>query len=529
MPRLTRQTAGTSGPVTYPSPALGWNTRDPIAAMKPGFARIMDGVVVEGGDVRMRRGWRAWATGLPGRVDGLLPWLGAGSTEALFASSGTGIYNVSTAGAVGSAVVTGLTSARWDGINFAASGGNFLFCWNGTDTERTYNGTTWATWTATGLTGRVTWGGAFKGRMFVGTANRLSFYYGGAGAIAGAFTEFPLQGIAERGGYVVGFATLTLDAGNGPDDLAIFITSEGEAIVYAGTDPASATTWGLVGRWRLPRPVGAPHRCLGQYGGDILYMCDQGVVPLRRFFSPRQAFDIIREYAITATIEPTWQALTNTQRSASGWGMCSLSRLGLLVFNVPWSATASQQVVVSENNALSRWAVPAAVWCEGMGGRAFFGDSSATGRVCLYGEDVTDAGSGLRGEVMTHYDAMRSPAKWKQALQVQPILRDALGATIEVVALTDWVAPTPQMDALGPTAAAPSVPTLPGGSSFLVWGSGLWGVGLWGGGDSGLVLPWRGAQGIGQAFALRLRLVSGNGRPAWLGSNLVVASGGPTR
>jgi hypothetical protein len=509
---------------------LGWNTREPVASMKPGYALIYDNVVTEGGDTRQRRGWASHATGLGARVDGLLPWTGAGSSEKLFASAGTAIYECTSAGAVGAAAVSTLTSARWDSINFAASGGNFLFAWNGTNTERTYDGSTWATWSATGLTGRTIWAGSFKGRMFAGTSGRLSFYYGGAGAIAGAFTEFPFQGIARRGGSVVAFATLSGDNGDGPDDLAVFITSEGEAIVYAGTDPSSATTWALVGRWELPRPLGAPHRCVMRWGGDALYLSDQGVIPLSAFRSGMTTDHAMEKYALTRNIEPTWRALASERRSSSGWGMCGMARYGLVAINTPWSATAAQQIVISENGAVSRWAgAPAAVWCEALGGGIYFGDITSAGRVMRYGESNSDAGSGVRFEAMTAFNALRGPGRWKQATQAQPILRDAQGSEFSVAALPDWTVPTAQMVALGATATAPALPAYVGGSAIGVFDVGTFDVSIFGGGEGGVTMPWRGATGIGQAFALRMRGIGGNGRPAWLGSNLVYQTGGPTR
>jgi hypothetical protein len=512
------------------APARGWNTRDPLATMDADFAPILDNYVIESGAPRVRRGWRAWSTGLPARVDGLLPYVAAGAAEAIFAASSTAIYNVTAGDAVGASVVSGLTSARWSSINFAAAGGNFLFAWNGADTERTYNGATWATWTATGITGRVTWANAFKARMFVGATDYLGFYYGAAAAIAGAFTAFPLQGIAKNGGTLVAMATLSGENGDGQDDLAVFITSNGEAIVYAGTDPGSATTWALVGTWQLPRPLGAPHRCVMDWGGDVLYLCDQGVVPLSAFRGGADAATVMERAALTRTIAPTWRELANARRSNSGWGMCALSRLGLVVVNTPWSSTAAQQIVISEGGAVSRWiGINGAVWSEGLGGRVFVGDATATGRVLLYGEDTSDNGSGIRSEAMTAFNPLRSFGRVKRALQVQPVLRDAAGMSLSLDAVPDWSMPTAQADALGAAQTAPALPTYIGGGSIGVFDVGLFDVALFGGAEGGAIMPQYGLVGVGQAFGLRVRMTSGNGRPAWLGSNIVFEPGGVLR
>ena len=523
------QARGTGRLASIAAPARGWNTRDPLAGMEAGFAPIFDNFVVEGGQPIVRRGYRVWATGLPGRVDGLLNYAGAGSAQALFAASGAGIYNVTAGGAVGAAVVSGLTSARWDALNFAASGGNFMLAWNATDTERTYNGASWANWAPTGITGRVAWAASFKGRLFVGVPGQLGFYYGGAGAIAGAFTDFPLQGIARRGGSVVAMATLTQDGAEGPDDIAVFLTSEGEAIVYAGTDPSSAQTWGLIGRWLLPRPVGAPHRCLVSYGGDALLMTDLGVVPMTAFNNTADAATIFDRVATTRYIEDAWRNLAQERRTQSGWIIAPLTRFGLVVMNAPWGATNAQQIVLSDNGAISRWAgIPAAVWAEGLGGRVFAGDATATGRVFLYGEDTADAGNGLQFEAVTAFSALRSPGRTKRATQLQAVIRDAAGADLDVRLLPDWQVPLSRVDAGGASAPASALPSL-GGGALGIWDTSLWDSGALWGGDAGQVSsPWRSAAVIGQAMAARLAGTSGNGRPAWLATNIVAEAGGPT-
>lgn len=515
-------------PTGFIAPAsLGWNTRDPITTMRPGFAHILDNFVIERGFPRVRHGWRGWASGMPGRVDGLLPWNGA--TRRLFASSGAGIYDVTSAGAVGAAVVSGLTNARWSSIQLNAVGGSFLFAFNGTDTPRTYDGTTWATWAGTGVTGGVEWAGASNGRVFVGNSSRLSFFYGGAGAINGAYTEFPLQGIAQRGGGVVAMATLSQDGGAGPQTLTVFLTSEEEAIVYAGTDPSATATWQLVGRWRIPRLLGAPHRCVTQYGGDAIALTANGLLPLTTLRQGNDVQQTMERFGLTRRIAPTWRDIAALRGGFGGWQVAALPGRNLLMANAPWTATDAQQIVVSEGGAVSRWqGVPAAVWSEALSGRIFFGDATAAGRVLVWGEDNADNGLGIRSEGLSAYSAMGGAGRMKHANLVEGIFDDA-GATIRTLRVkANWVVPTPVVDALGAGVAGPALPPLAGGGSVLVWGVGQWGVNLWGGGQS-TVRGWRTASAEGHALAVHLQMVSGQGRPSWMGSNLVWENGGPVR
>jgi hypothetical protein len=510
-----------------PAASLGWNTRDPVTAMRPGFAPIFDNYTIEKGVPRVRWGWRVWASGLPGRVDGLLPW--NGTTNRLFASSGTVIHEVTSGGPVGAAVVTGLTNARWSSIQFSASGGQFLFAFNGADTPRTFDGTTWANWTGTGVTGGVAWAGASNGRLYVGNPSRLSFFYGAAGAIGGTFTEFPLQGVAQRGGGVVAMTTLSGDGGAGPQTLTVFLTSNEEAIVYAGTDPASATTWTLVGRWRIPRLLGAPHRCVAGYGGDALAVTAGGLLPLSALRSGADAQTVQERAGLTRRIAPTWRELADTRGALAGWGVTPLAGRALVVVNAPWTATAAQQIVVSEGGAVSRWGgIPAAVWDEALGGRVFCGDA-ATGRVLIWGEDAADGGLGVRSEGLLAYSALGAVGRVKRGQLVQVVLNDALAIQGAPRVLADWSLPTPQMDNLGPTATAPALPTLMGGGTMLVWGVGQWGVNLWGNSPGFVSRAWRTGSATGHAMTVQLQMVSGQSRPGWIGTNLVWENGGPVR
>lgn len=510
-----------------PPLALGWNTRDPVTAMRPGFAHIFDNYVVEGGEPRVRRGYRVWATGLPGRVDGLLAFNGAGTARRLFAASGASLYDVTAVGAVGAAAVSGMTSARWSGINVAAAGASFLFAFNGADTAQTFNGTTWGAWTATGVPLPVAWAGQFKGRLFVGNPSRMSFWYGGAGAIAGAFTEFPLQGVAGLGGGVCAVTTLSGDGGSGPQDLIVFLTTEGEAIVYEGTDPSQVSAWALVGRWRIPRPLGAPHRCVATYGGDALALTESGLLPLSALRSGADVGTVMERAGMTRRIAPTWRRIVQDRGALAGWEVAPLTRLAQVVVNAPWTAAAAQQIVVSDGGAVSRWnGIAAACWAEALNGSVFVGEA---GRVLLYGEDNADAGAGIRSEGLTGFSALGAPARVKRATLVQEALRDALAIERECRVFADWSVPLSQADELGFAANAPALPLYTGEPNLFAWDVGAWDQMAWGGLEQDVRRKWQSASQVGHAVAVRLRMVSGQTRPAWVGTNIIYEVGGPVR
>lgn len=132
----------TSGTTSAPAPIGGLNARDSLAAMAPNDAITLDNFFPSPTSVDLRNGYVSWATGFTAAIESLMPYNNY-TTSKLFAASGTAFYDATATGAVGAAVVTGLTNARWQHVNFGTTGGQFLYAVNGADTPRIYNGTSW--------------------------------------------------------------------------------------------------------------------------------------------------------------------------------------------------------------------------------------------------------------------------------------------------------------------------------------------------------------------------------------------------
>ena len=85
----------------------------------------------------------------------------------------------------------------------------------------------------------------FKRSIYFLKKNSMSFFYLPIDSITGTVSEFPLGALFSKGGYLMAMGTWTIDGGFGTDDYCVFISSEGQAVVYKGTDPSSSTTWAL--------------------------------------------------------------------------------------------------------------------------------------------------------------------------------------------------------------------------------------------------------------------------------------------
>jgi hypothetical protein len=135
-------------PASLPAPVGGWNSRDALGEMKPIDAVYLKNWFPATTDVVLRNGFTNFSTGMSGQVETLFVYAG-GTANKMFAAVGSNIYEVTSGGAVGSAVVANMSNARWQFENIATPGGNFLIAFNGADAGLKYDGTTWTAITST--------------------------------------------------------------------------------------------------------------------------------------------------------------------------------------------------------------------------------------------------------------------------------------------------------------------------------------------------------------------------------------------
>lgn len=122
--RLIQRTS--NNVASLPAPVGGWNARDSLANMAPTDAVTLDNLFPGVSSVSLRGGYAKHATGMTGQVESLLVYNG-GATDKMFAAVGGDIFDVTNAGAVGAAAVTGLTNNRWEYTNITTAGGSYLY------------------------------------------------------------------------------------------------------------------------------------------------------------------------------------------------------------------------------------------------------------------------------------------------------------------------------------------------------------------------------------------------------------------
>lgn len=492
--------------LTLAAPIKGWNARDAVANMDPLFALIMDNAWPTTSDVMLRKGYTAWATGLPTQVETLLVYNSPTASE-MFAVCAGGVYDVTSAGAVGAAVVSGLVNSRLQHVNMSNAGGNYLVAVNGEDAPLLYDGATWSNTAITGVTqANLVHVNLFKNRLWFVEKDTLKAWYLGVDAIAGAASQFNLQSIASRGGYLMAMATWTIDAGEGVDDYAVFITSEGEVIVYLGTDPSSATTWALKGVWQLGSPLG--RRCFTKFAGDLLLACADGVQPMSKAL---QSSRVNPQVSLTSNIQGAMSEAASLYADNFGWELDFCARDSRVLLNVP-SATGYQQQYAMNTitGAWGRFTGVAANCWEQFNDVSYFGGDGYVGK---FWDGYSDNGATLTADVLQAFSTFGSPGATKRWTLAQLILACSGPPSVNAAINVDY--DTSLYSA--PAVIAPVV--------YGEWDLGTWDYSLWGGALSSFQSRV-GLSGVGKAAAMRLSMSGTQIEQHWQATNFVYEVGG---
>lgn len=189
-------------------------------------------------------------------------------------------------------VLRGVNSATWatvattgvlsavDVWQYTQFGDRLLFV-NGIAAPQEWNGSAFAALTITGVTATTLVGvQTFKGRTYYWQNRARGFWYAAAGAFQGALTFFNLGQFLDSDGTLLFMVPLTIDGGSGPDDIAAFVFSNGQVLLYQGDDPGAVSAWEQIGRFRIPQPKG--HKAWTIIGATTIIGTVSGPVDLQR-------------------------------------------------------------------------------------------------------------------------------------------------------------------------------------------------------------------------------------------------------
>lgn len=588
---------------SIPSPVGGLNAVNPYAQMPATDAIQMDNWVPGVNDCSVRLGYAGAVTDFSAPVETLMTYNSATTTK-LFACAGTGIYDatpVFNSGliqpyAVGSAVVSGLSNARWQYVNFGTVGGQFLICANGADAMRLYDGSKWMTYTdgtgltissitAVGTTATMTTTAAHNlvsdqlvtvagctpsaynvtdATITVTGANTFTYTCGsapgGPGTVLGTLTisypkitgltngvtsikdvqvyasrvwliekdsfrvwYLPLNSVAGAansidfsslyilGGSLAGMVTWQVASSYGVNTYVGFVSTQGEVLLYQGSDPSNAATWSKVGQFRIGRPIG--QRFYERAGDDTLLITSDGIIPMSKAaITDRKSQSDAISYKIIQLINTDMGAYGDL----NGWQVMFYPFGNKLFVNVPKGAaiasTSNIQYVM--NTITNKWCrytdVAANCWAL-YRDKIFFGGAGKV-YVAEYGNN--DDGAAITAVCTPAYSYFASPGQQKLFTAVRPIVTTNGTFQPAIGLATDFSG-----------SASTSSPVLSQAVVEAIWDTVLWDVTPWNT-PTKVSRNWQWIGGVGFSATMTMASMTKDMAISWASTDFTYERGG---
>ena len=349
----------------------------------------------------------------------------------------------------------------------------------------------------------------FKSRLYFTQKNTLKCWYLDVNSIGGAANALDFGSIARNGGYLQAMGTWTLDAGQGADDYAVFVTNMGETIVYNGTDPTSATTWALKGVWQLGQTFN--RRCFFKWSGDLLLLTQDGLVPLA---SALQSSRLDPRVNLTDKIYYAVSEAATTYYNNFGWQINYFASENMLILSIPTDTGMEQYVMHTITKSWARFTgIEAYCWEVSGSASMYFGGN---GYVGLFYTSNSDNGSNIQAAAQQAYSYFDSAGQLKRFTMVRPILQTNNGIpTLAAGISTDFDTQTQ----FGTLSFNPAI--VKGG----IWNTSVWDDALWSAGDV-TTKVWQGVSGLGFAGSINLAIASQGIDLKWASTDYVMEKGG---
>jgi len=506
---------------TVPASVGGMNTIEALTLMRSEECIFSFNILPGDGGQRVREGYREWAngwTGGPART--VITFEGnVTSEDRLFVANDAGIWDVSTEFDVTpTKVVTFGTTTGNAGIcsfiNFSNDGNaRFLLVCDGANgyyrwTQAT---NTWVKYTEGTSAGQIenidpalfNFMMVWKERIWFIERDTSRAWYLGVGVFEGAATAFNFGAQFKHGGALRALHNWTLDGGDGIDDQLVAISGAGDVVIYQGTNPAEAGSFGLVGSWYVGT-IPAGNRIAVEVAGELYVLCIQGLLPLSAVLNGADVNDF--NVHLTAKISPYIRSVLATAMDDFGWQIHINTKQSLLTISAP-PREGFDRIGFAMYQGSRAWgmtrSLPAAStanWRKDI----FFTDI-VTNKIYrqagyidkVYIDADTDGQpEGITWDVLTAYQHLEQPAHFKRVQYIRPMFTAVGVPVFSVRAQYDF-----DVSLISGTPAF-------GGTGTALWNAGLWNAGVWSGGLEKADSP-RGATGMGRHIAINTRGVSG--------------------
>ena len=376
-------------------------------------------------------------------------------------------------------------------------------------TYATYQGTYSINYAITGVnSNKFIHVNLFKNRLYFTEEGSMRVWYLPVNSIAGEAQPLEFGAIARNGGFIQGMATWTIDAGQGADDYAVFVTNMGEVIVYNGTDPESADTWALKGVWQLGFVFA--RRCFYKFSGDILLLTQDGLVPLA---SALQSSRLDPRVNLTDKIYYAISQAATLYGINFGWQINYYASQNMLIINVPFNYGTQQFVMNTISKAWASFSdINANCW-ELSNDQMYFG---STGYVGNFWNSYSDNGNNINAEIQQAYSYFDARGQLKRFTMIRPIFQTDNGIPGVLVGINVDFATQNDLGTVSFNALNASI-----GS----WDNAIWDESQWGGTLS-ITKSWQGVTGIGYSGGVAMKIASQGIDVHWASTDYVMERGG---
>jgi len=333
---------------------------------------------------------------------------------------------------------------------------------------------------------------AYRNRLYFVEEGTLSAWYLPIDSIGGDATEIPLRGVFNKGGSILFGSSWSIeDAGEGVDDKIVFVSTEGELVVFEGTDPGNAD-WRHIGTYDVSKPLGKNATMIA--GGDLIIAAVEGMVPVSQAITKDAAALSIS--SVSRDIEPDWREHV-AARSTLPWEILKWPEMNMAVVSLPVidTSTPSQCLVVNlETGAwadYSGWDIRSMALHDGIG---YFGSSD--GKVYQMEEGGTDDGAQYECQLSPLFKGFGSVAVTKHCRLARAVFLASTGFIAKLSVSFDYRTSFP----------APPGSFVPSGDVG-IWDTSLWDLAVWSGaGQRQVSTKWQSVSGAGFSLAPQLQI-----------------------
>lgn len=348
----------------------------------------------------------------------------------------------------------------------------------------------------------------FKNRLYFVEKNTMKCWYLPVESISGAASPLDFGSVAKSGGYLQAMGTWTIDAGQGVDDYAVFVTNMGEVLVYNGTDPDDATTWALKGVWQIGYIFA--RRCFFKWSGDLLLLTQDGLVPLA---SALQSSRLDPRVNLTDKIYYAVSRAADVYSANFGWQIHYFAKQNMLILNIPVDGGSEQYVMHTITKSWARFTGIDTTCFELNFDDMYFGGNGYVGK---FWDTNADDGTNIKASVQQAYSYFDSRGQLKRFTMVRPIFLVNNGVpAVNVGVNVDF----DTQNQLGTVTFNPL-------TNVGSWDTAVWDQDNWAGGVLTVNKVWQGVTGVGYSGGIVMNLASQGIDVHWASTDFVMEQGG---